>query len=177
MGQDKPPDQPPPPPPTFWERVGTRIRTLPGGGLLFAVVPLIVIGYFGWYYYGAEHFDRTLYSLQMENIDLTPQPEWICEDVRAEVYRSGSLANVALLDPQAAARIAHALMHIHGLSPRASCAIRDRAMCKWESFTASLLRWCFTNLSQRWDRSRAMQAAKAFVFRSTKMVSFCAAIA
>lgn len=108
MGQEKPNDQPPPPPPTMVEWWSAKIRSVPGGGLLFALVPLLVLGYCGWYYYGAEHLDRTLYSLREENIELTPQPAWIHGDVRAEVYRSGSLAKVSLLEPQATATIAHA---------------------------------------------------------------------
>jgi hypothetical protein len=81
---------------------------MPGGGLLFALIPLLILGYFGWYYYGAEHLDRTLYSLKMENIELTPQPAWIHCDVRAEVYRNGGLSEVSLLEPTATATIAHA---------------------------------------------------------------------
>lgn len=107
MGQDKPNDQPPPPP-TLLQWWSAKIRSVPGGGLLFALVPLLILGYFGWYYYGAEHLDRTLYSLREENIELTPQPEWIHSDVRAEVFRNGALARVSLLEPQATATIAHA---------------------------------------------------------------------
>jgi hypothetical protein len=107
MGQEKPGDQPPPPP-TLVQWWSAKIRSVPGGGLLFALVPLLILGYFGWYYYGAEHLDRTLYSLREENIELTPQPAWIHGDVRAEVYRSGALSHVSLLEPQASATIAHA---------------------------------------------------------------------
>ena len=107
MGQEKPADQPPPPP-TLVESWSARIRSVPGGGLLFALVPLLILGYFGWYYYGAEHLDRTLYALREENIELTPQPKWIHGDVRAEVYRSAALSHVSLLEPQASATIAHA---------------------------------------------------------------------
>jgi len=108
MGQENTNDQPPPPPPTLFERWGTRIRSLPGGGLLFALVPLLILGYFGWYYYGAEHLDRTLYALKLENIEMTPQPDWIHSDVRTEVYRNGGLSEVSLLEPTATATIAHA---------------------------------------------------------------------
>lgn len=107
MGQDKPADQPPPPP-TLVQWWSAKIRSVPGGGLLFAIVPLLILGYFGWYYYGAEHLDRTLYSLREENIQLTAQPPWIHGDVRAEVYRSAALSHVSLLEPQASATIAHA---------------------------------------------------------------------
>ena len=108
MGQENPNDQPPPPPPTLYEWWAHRIRTLPGGGLLFAVIPLLILGYFGWKNFGAEHLDRTLYALRVENIEVTPQPNWIRGDVRAEVYRNGTLSRLSLLDPQATATIAHA---------------------------------------------------------------------
>jgi hypothetical protein len=85
-----------------------KIRHLPGGGLLFAIIPLLILGYFGWYYYGAEHLDRTLFALREDNIELTPQPKWIHGDIRAEVFRDGALGQVSLLEPQATATIAHA---------------------------------------------------------------------
>lgn len=108
MGQENPTDQPPPPPPTLFQWWAQRIRTLPGGGLLFAVVPLLILGYFGWKNFAAEHLDRSLYALQVANIEITPQPGWIHGDVREEVYRNGTLSKLSLLDPQATATIAHA---------------------------------------------------------------------
>lgn len=83
-------------------------HSLPGGAFLFAAVPLLILGYFGWYFWGAEHLDRTLYSLKQENISITPQPPWIRASILGEVYRNGSLSQVSLLDPQATATIAHA---------------------------------------------------------------------
>ncbi len=34
----------------------------------FALVPLLVLGYVGWYYYGAKQLDRTLYSLNSRTL-------------------------------------------------------------------------------------------------------------
>ncbi|MFO1063492.1 MAG: hypothetical protein U0892_06465 [Pirellulales bacterium] len=109
MGQEKKDEKPPePPPPTRWEILSARLKALPGAGLAFALIPLLIIGYFGWYYWGAEHLDQTLYALRAENIELTQQPEWIKGNVRDEVYQNGSLNQISLLDPQASATIAHA---------------------------------------------------------------------
>ncbi len=108
MGQENPNDQPPPPPPTLWQRISERFRKTPGSGLAFAVVPLVVLGYFGWYYYGAEHLDRTLYALKLENIELTQQPPWIHTDLKNQVFRDNRLSQLSLLDPTASATIAHA---------------------------------------------------------------------
>ncbi len=85
------------------------LQYIPGGALLFAVVPLLMLGYFGWYYWGAEHLDQALYALRIENLVTTPQPTWIrTTKVREEVFENGGLGQISLLDPQASATIAHA---------------------------------------------------------------------
>lgn len=96
------------PPPALWRKMLAAYRMLPGGAFLFAIVPLLVLGYFGWYYWGAEHLDRTLYSLKLENVAVTKQPAWIRANIRDEVYRNANLEHISLLDPQATATIAHA---------------------------------------------------------------------
>ena len=108
MGQPNANEQPPPPPPTVWQVLGERVRNTPGSGLAFAVVPLLILGYFGWYYYGAKQLDRTLYALKLENVEITPQPRWIHTDLKAEVYRLNRLSQLSLLEPSATATIAHA---------------------------------------------------------------------
>jgi hypothetical protein len=84
------------------------VQHIPGGALLFAVFMLIVLGYFGWYYYGADHLDQALYSLRLENLSVTAQPEWIKTKVSDEVYRTNRLDRISLLDPRANASIAQA---------------------------------------------------------------------
>jgi hypothetical protein len=85
------------------------LQYIPGGALLFAVVPLLILGYFGWYYWGAEHLDKALYAVRIENLETTPQPTWIrTSKVREEVFQNGGLGQLSLLDPQASATIAHA---------------------------------------------------------------------
>lgn len=89
-------------------RVSQWLKFIPGGALLFAVVPLIVLGYLGWFYYGAEHLDQALYSLQKENLKVTPQPPWIRTNVRDDIFANGRLDRVSLLEPRATAAIAQA---------------------------------------------------------------------
>lgn len=108
MGQEGANEQPPPPPPTLWQVIGERIKNTPGSGLAFAVIPLLILGYLGWYYYGAKQLDRTLYALKLEKIEITPQPAWIHSDLKAEVYRQNGLSKLSLLEPSATATIAHA---------------------------------------------------------------------
>lgn len=108
MGQENANEQPPPPPPTVWQVIGQRIRDTPGSGMAFAIIPLVLFGYLGWYYYGAKRFDVSMYALKLENIEITPQPKWIHTDLKAEVYRLNRLSQLSLLEPSATATIAHA---------------------------------------------------------------------
>ncbi len=84
------------------------IQHIPGGALLFAAMSLIVLGYFGWYYYGADHLDQALYSLQLEKLTVTPQPAWIKTNVAHEVYNNSRLDRISLLDPRATSTVAQA---------------------------------------------------------------------
>ncbi len=94
-------------------KIAFVVQHIPGGALLFAVFTLIVLGYFGWYYYGAEHLDQALYSLRLEKLSVTPQPDWIKTKVADEVYRNGRLDRISLLDPRATASIAQAFETHH----------------------------------------------------------------
>lgn len=94
-------------------RLAAIVRHIPGGALLFAVLLLVMLGYFGWYYYGAEHLDQALYSLRLENLKVTPQPEWIKTKVVEEVYQKHRLDRVSLLDPRANASLAQAFETHH----------------------------------------------------------------
>jgi hypothetical protein len=93
---------------TLRRRVASIIQHIPGGALLFAVVPLVVLGYLGWFYYGAEHLDQAFYALKAEKLTVTPQPDWIKSNVTDEVFNNGRLDRVSLLDPHATATIAQA---------------------------------------------------------------------
>lgn len=95
------------------QKLALLLQHIPGAALLFAAFLLIVLGYFGWYYYGAEHLDQALYSLRLENLTVTPKPEWIRSDVAEEVYQSNRLDRLSLLDPRANAAIAQAFETHH----------------------------------------------------------------
>lgn len=83
-------------------------KHIPGAALIFAVVPLLVLGYLGWYFYGAEHVDKHFYSLKKSSLQVTKQPAWIRTDVVEKVFADKGLEKVSLLDPSANATIAHA---------------------------------------------------------------------
>lgn len=91
------------------ERFFSIWQYVPGGALLFAVIPLVILSYLGWFYYGAQHLDHALYALTPENMTVTPQPAWIStSNVRDEVFQGARLDRISLLDPQANATIAQA---------------------------------------------------------------------
>lgn len=95
--------------PSTLARVTEVLKNLPGASLLFAIGPLMVLGYLGWYYYGAEHLDRALYSLKQANIQVvSPTPPWIKSDIVDEVFRTAGLERISLLDASAAATVADA---------------------------------------------------------------------
>lgn len=89
-------------------RLATTLQRIPGAALLFAIGPLLILGYLGWYYYGAEHLDQALYSLERANLKITDPPPWIQSNVLDEVFESRGLDRISLLDPSATATIAQA---------------------------------------------------------------------
>ncbi len=93
---------------SFRQRALAVLQYIPGGALLFAIVPLVILGYFGWFYYGADHLDQAFYSIRAENLAVTAQPPWIKSNVAEEVFENGRLDRISLLDPQAGATIAQA---------------------------------------------------------------------
>lgn len=96
------------------------MQYIPGGALLFCLAPLLVLGYFAWRNWGAEHLDKALYAVRIENLVTTPQPTWIrSSNVREEVFKNGGLGQLSVLDPQASATIAHAF-ESHSWVQRAS---------------------------------------------------------
>lgn len=99
----------PPAQKSFRERFAGIWQYVPGGALLFAIVPLILLSYLGWFYYGAKHLDQALYALTVEHLTVTPQPAWIStSNVREEVFQRARLDRISLLDPRANATIAQA---------------------------------------------------------------------
>ena len=91
----------------IWSRIAQGI---PRSAALSMVGPalLIVLGYGFWIKYGASCLDRNLYGLQVANITLTPQPEWVTQDITEEVYKGGSLQRLSLLERDATSTVAAA---------------------------------------------------------------------
>ncbi len=62
---------------------------------------LLIFGYVAWSLWGAKH-------LQIDNLDVTPQPPWIRADVVREVFEGSNLSDLTTLDHQATPMVAHA---------------------------------------------------------------------
>lgn len=99
--------------PNWIGRAASVLQHVPGASLLFAIVPLFVLGYLGWFYYGAEHLDKALYSLKQENLTVTQQPDWIQSNVVEDVFRNANLNNISLLSQNANAIVAQAFETNH----------------------------------------------------------------
>ncbi|MCA9128739.1 MAG: hypothetical protein KDB22_16755 [Planctomycetales bacterium] len=97
----------------IFDRIASVLKRVPGGALLFAILPALVLGYMGWFHYGAEHLDRALYALKKENLSLTKQPDWIRSNIVDEVFEQGMLDQITLLDPTSNKKIAHAFEANH----------------------------------------------------------------
>ncbi len=95
-------------PRTFQQRFAHFMHIVPGGALLFALIPLVVLGYLGWYHYGSKKLDQALYALRLEQVQLTQQPHWIMTSVLEEVYKASRLDRINILDPAASSSIASA---------------------------------------------------------------------
>ncbi len=94
--------------PDLRSRMAGILQHVPGSALLFAGLLLALLGYFGWYYYGADHLDHALYSLKYEKLSVTPQPAWIKTNVAEDVFHNGRLDRISLLESRANAAIAQA---------------------------------------------------------------------
>jgi len=98
----------PPKSQNFQQRFAYIMHVVPGGALLFALIPLVVCGYLGWYHYGSRKLDQAFYALRLEQIQVTNQPAWIQSSVLSQVFESNRLDRINLLDPSASASIAGA---------------------------------------------------------------------
>jgi len=77
--------------------------------MVVAVVMVLASGwYFGWKKWGPSIVRGTRYKLSADSLVVTPAPPWIHTDIRAEVMRDGSLADLSILDPDVTKQVAHA---------------------------------------------------------------------
>jgi hypothetical protein len=96
--------------PVVWKYVWGWIQSIPRAAVLSLIGPviLLLVGYLGWRYYGAEALDSAFYAVKPENIHLTNTPAWLKTDIVKEVFEGSNLGKMSLLDDQTAAVIARA---------------------------------------------------------------------
>jgi len=76
---------------------------------LLALAGVAVIGFKTWQQVEPLLAETPYYALRSEHIDITPQPEWILSDVKAEAIRDTSLdTGISVLDQELASRVADA---------------------------------------------------------------------
>ena len=83
-----------------------------GGRSIFAVAAvvllLVIFSYVGWAKWGGQISGHSRYTLTAESFEVTPQPTWIRTDIKADVMRDGSLADLSVLDPDLTKRVVQA---------------------------------------------------------------------
>jgi hypothetical protein len=80
------------------------------GGLLLLLLAVGIA--YGWRTWGRDALARADQRLTVENLQITPQPEWIERNVAAEVFRDASLGRLSLLDSELTPKVHHAFeMH------------------------------------------------------------------
>ena len=81
-------------------------------GATVILAGLIVAAFLGWTLWVRPVLDVTRHQLLPENVRIPPAPPWIRSDIKAEVFRDGSLADASALETDLTPRIAHAFeMH------------------------------------------------------------------
>jgi len=90
--------------------LGPRGRWLTGPLLLVLVLWCSLR--FAWQHWGRDATQED-YRITAESVTLTPQPEWIHGDLRAEVVRAGGLEGLSLRDPQLVEQVQRAFA-LHG---------------------------------------------------------------
>jgi hypothetical protein len=97
--------------PIFWNHLGNWIRLIPRSAFLSMMGPslLLLIGYFGWRFYGAKSYDAAFYGLRKENLILTQPPVWLKDSIVEQVFHASGLENLSLLDSQTPAVLARTI--------------------------------------------------------------------
>ncbi len=81
-------------------------------GATVILAGLIVAAFFAWTHWARPVLNVTRHQLLPENVQIPPTPPWIRSDIKAEVFRDGSLADVSALETDLTPRVAHAFeMH------------------------------------------------------------------
>lgn len=61
---------------------------------------------YAWQRWGGLVRDHPRYAIVAEQLETTPQPDWIQADVKHDVLREGNLSTLSLLDPQVTVKVA-----------------------------------------------------------------------
>lgn len=69
---------------------------------------LLVVGYFAWQAWGAEHVARKYYGIEADAIQVTTPPEYIRSNIIAAVYEDTAMESMSLMDRQACAKVGSA---------------------------------------------------------------------
>lgn len=81
-------------------------------GATVVLAGLIVAAFLAWKHWAEPKLVATQHQLLAENVQIPAAPPWIQSDVRAEVFRDGSLTDASILETDLAPRVAHAFeMH------------------------------------------------------------------
>ncbi|TWU56537.1 hypothetical protein Poly51_24480 [Rubripirellula tenax] len=73
---------------------------------------LIVGGYVSWHRWGTEHVAKNFHAVNVEQIRISPPPDFVRSDIVQTVYRDTAMDGLSLMDRQATAKIASAFsMH------------------------------------------------------------------
>lgn len=69
---------------------------------------LIFSGYLAWHRWGADHMNAKLYRVKVQQIEVTPPPEYVRSNIVETVYEDTAMEGLSLMDSQATAKIASA---------------------------------------------------------------------
>ncbi|XZE36754.1 hypothetical protein SH501x_002338 [Pirellulaceae bacterium SH501] len=113
--------------PVFWSHLLQWIRSIPRSAILSMVGPslLLVLGYFGWRFYGAKHYDAAFYGIEKTSIVINSQPAWLKTSIVDQVFADSGIGKLSMLDSQTPAMIARAfdahpaIRKTHRVEPRA----------------------------------------------------------
>ena len=98
---------------SLFSLVQQMLAPITGSGRgLFGIAALlslfVLAGYIGWAKWGGRIAVQQQYTLTADSFEITPQPPWIHTDIRSNVLRDGSLANLSFLDPDLTKRVVQA---------------------------------------------------------------------
>jgi len=92
-------------------------KLLRGVASPYAAAFLTILVAFGatalaWQRWGSAAISAADHKLTLDSLQVSPQPDWILVDVKSEVFRDGSLAELNFLDPQLSLKVSRAFeMH------------------------------------------------------------------